>query len=63
MLSWATPAISARPHDVRSHGSLYRSQRRNLLFVHINESWFRRKRGVRERVREIATQSGQWLAT
>lgn len=32
-------------------------------FVQINEFWFRRKRGVRERVKEIATASGQWLVT
>ena len=32
-------------------------------FTHINESWFRRKNGVRERVIEIAAASGQWLAT
>jgi Fe-S-cluster-containing hydrogenase component 2 len=35
----------------------------SLEFVHINESWFRRKRGVRERVLEIARDSGQWLVT
>lgn len=30
-------------------------------FIHINESWFRHKSGVRQRVREIAADIGQWL--
>ena len=30
-------------------------------FIHINESWFRHKTGVRQRVREIAAEMGQWL--
>ena len=30
-------------------------------FIAINEAWFRRKTGVRQRVREIAAKIGQWL--
>ena len=30
-------------------------------FIHINESWFRHKTGVRKRVREIAAEIGHWL--
>ena len=36
--------------------------RASLEFTHINESWFRHRRGVRERIQEIAAASGQWLA-
>lgn len=30
-------------------------------FIHLNESWFRHKTGVRKRVREIAVEIGHWL--
>ena len=30
-------------------------------FIHINESWFRHKTGVRKRVREIAKEMGHWF--
>jgi Fe-S-cluster-containing hydrogenase component 2 len=30
-------------------------------FTRINEAWFRHKTGVRRRVRELATELGQWL--
>jgi len=35
--------------------------RSSIEFVQINESWFRHKRGVRDRVREIARDLGHWL--
>ena len=30
-------------------------------FVHINEAWFGHKNGVRNRVKELATELGHWL--
>ena len=35
--------------------------RASLEFVNINRDWFRRRTGVRERVREIAAEMGVWL--
>ncbi len=35
--------------------------RQSKEFIHINQSWFRRKTGVRHRVREIAPQLAPWL--
>ncbi|MGI9328794.1 MAG: 4Fe-4S dicluster domain-containing protein [Pseudomonadales bacterium] len=35
--------------------------RASTEFIHLNESWFRHKTGVRNRVREIADEMGQWL--
>ena len=45
-------------------GAIYPEQdvpRLSREFIQINGAWFRHKTGVRQRVREIAAEIGQWL--
>ena len=45
-------------------GAIYPEEavsRSSLEFVHINESWFGHRAGVRRRVRELAVELGHWL--